>query len=421
MRSKFIIYYTVVLFLTALNSIVYGQNEHLKNSIPDSASLPIMAWYGLTAKQLDIAHFRELADAGFIINFSDLRTPALNKKALALAQKVGIKLIINDNRIQPDKPVDNAALKRLDRVVQDYKNYPALLGYFIVDECSAADFGNMALIKKQISLRDSIHIVYVNLLPEYTPANQLGTQTYREYIDKYMQVFQPQFISYDYYPFFNTGFKDTYYQNMEIIRETALKAGIPFWVFTLSCQIYPSFPQPKESWIRLQLYSDLAYGAGGLQYFTYSLPHSGTENFRTAILNANGKPTYLYDIAKRVNREIHSLEAIFTQLHSIDVYHTEPLPKGTKPLPEDFYIKNISGGPMIVGYFKDKPGNPYLMLVNRDYNVKVSFTISVLSKVKGFMEVSKSSEKDTTIIKPENGNIKLQFNEGDGRLFRVLY
>jgi EAL domain-containing protein (putative c-di-GMP-specific phosphodiesterase class I) len=33
-----------------------------------------MTWYGLTEGQLDIAHFRELADAGFTVNFSDLGT-----------------------------------------------------------------------------------------------------------------------------------------------------------------------------------------------------------------------------------------------------------------------------------------------------------------------------------------------------------
>jgi hypothetical protein len=188
----------------------------------------------------------------------------------------------------------------------------------------------------------------------------------------------------------------------------------------MSCQIYPPYPRPKESWIRLQLYTDLAYGSKGLQYFTYALPHSNTEDFNTAILNANGKPTYLYNIAKRVNSEIHSLENSLKQLNSIGVYHTEPLPKGTKLLPEDFYIKNITGGSMVVGYFTDKSGYPYLLLVNRNYEKKVNFTLSVSEKVKGFKEVSKSAKKAQTVFKAKKGEIKLQFNEGDGKLFRIL-
>jgi hypothetical protein len=421
MKNKHFNRWIKILIFTAISSILYGQNQYVQNPIPESAPFPIMAWYGLTENQLDIQHFQELADAGFTINFSDLRTPELNKKALALAEKVGIKLIINDNRIQPDKPVDTAALKKLDQVVRDYRESPALFGYFIVDETSADNFENMAIIKKQIALGDSIHPVYVNLLPIYSSEKQLGTETYQEYIYKYIKVFQPQFLSYDYYPFINTGFKETYYQNMEFIRDITLKAGIPFWVFTMSCQIYPTFPPPKESWIRLQLYSDIAYGSQGIQYFTYSLPHSNTENFKTAILDENGKPTYLYDIAKRVNAEIHSLATIIKQLRSINVYHSEPLPKGTKQLPDDFCIKNIKGGAMVAGYFKDNTEQPYLLLVNRNTEEKVNFTLTLSEKVKGLAEVSKSKKNSSVVFKSTKGIIKLQFNEGDGRLFRILY
>jgi hypothetical protein len=247
-----------------------------------------------------------------------------------------------------------------------------------------------------------LHLVYVNLLPDYANDKQLGAKTYQEYLDKYIQVFQPQFLSYDYYPFLNSGFRDTYYQNMETIRKAALKAGIPFWAFTMSCQIYPPYPQPKESWIRMQLYSDLAYGSKGLQYFTYALPHSSTEDFRTAILDTNGKATYVYDIARYVNSEIQSIGTVIKQLNSIDVFHTEPLPKGTRPLPEGFYIKSISGGPMVVGYLKDKSGRSYFMLVNR------------------LVEVSKYGEEPVA-FKTKQGEIKLHFKDGDGRLFRIQF
>ncbi|MDR3627187.1 MAG: beta-galactosidase [Ignavibacteriaceae bacterium] len=412
----------IVTFLfIAINISLYGQVK--LPPVIDSLSFPVMTWYGLTPEQLDTAHFKELADAGFTINFSDLRTPELNKKALELAQQYGIKLIINDKRIQPDKPVDSAAIAKLDQVVKDYSGSPALLGYFIVDESGAENFENMALIKKELCLKDPRHLVYANLLPDYATAKQTGTNTYGEYIDKYMKIFQPQFISYDYYPFVKSGFKDTYYQNLGTIREAALKAGVPFWSFAMSCQIKPAFPLPRESWIRLQLFSGLAYGAKGLQYFTYSLPPRdtvGPEEFITSILDSRGKATYLYDIAERVNSEIHSLEGVLKQLKSIGVYHTGNLPKGTEPLPEDFYINKITGGDMVAGYFKDKSGHPYLLLVNRNYERKLNFTISVSKLVKGFMEVSKSGSNDPVEYKEKNGKIELQFNKGDGRLFRIV-
>jgi len=419
MKKSAINWIMALLFIaTSLNG--YGQKQQLQKPVFKSVSIPIMTWFGLTAEQLDLAHFRELANAGFTINFSSFGTYELNKKALDLAEQVGIKLVISDDRLQPGKPVDKAAQEKIDQVVKDYKDFPALYGYHIIDEPTAGIFEYMAAIKKEILLKDSSHLVYANLLPNYANSQQLGTKTYSEYVDKYIQVFKPQIISWDYYPFASDGFRGGYYENMEVVRAAALKAGIPFWAFTMSCQIDPPYPAPKESWIRLQLYSDLAYGAKGLQYFTYALPHSGSEDFKTAILDANGKPTYLYNITKQVNSEIHSLETTLMRLTSVGVYHTKPLPNGTKSLPGNFYIKDIKGGPMIVGYLKDKSMHPYLLLVNRDYDKEVNFTLSVSPNVKGLMEVSKSGKKDPTVYKAKNGIIEIPFNEGDGRLFRIL-
>src|ERR1035437_6548622 len=62
----------------------YGQKQQLQKPGSESVLFPIMAWYGLTPAQLDIAHFRELADAGFTINFSNWGTYELTKKALDL-------------------------------------------------------------------------------------------------------------------------------------------------------------------------------------------------------------------------------------------------------------------------------------------------------------------------------------------------
>ncbi len=420
MKKKSTINYLIALLFILTTLTGYGQKNHLRNPFENSLSFPVMTWYGLTADQLDIKHFRDLKNAGFTINFSSLGSYELNKKALDLAQQVGLKLIISDNRIQPGNPVDSIAAEKLNQMVLDYKNFPALLGYFITDEPNTAVFENMAAIKKQISLRDSSHIIYANLFPDYANNEQLGAKTYREYVDKYINMFQPKILSFDYYPFLNTGFRDTYFQNLELIRESALKAGIPFWSFTMSCQIYPPYPKPEESWIRLQLYSDLAYGSKGLQYFTYALPHSGAEDFKIAILDTNGRQTYLYGITKRINSEIHSLEKTIKQLNSIGVYNTEPLPKGTKPMPENFYIKNITGGPMVAGAFNDKSGSAYLLLVNRNYEKAVDFTLYVSGKVKGFMEVPKSAKKNNHVFKVKKGIIKLQFKAGDGRLFQVL-
>ena len=115
-KKKFVISLFLTAFLVVVNSIGYGQNSPVPKRISASKLFPVMTWYGLTAQQLDIAHFKELADAGFTVNFSNLGSYELNKKALNLAEKVGIKLIIGDKRIQPGKSVDAAAIKNFNLI-----------------------------------------------------------------------------------------------------------------------------------------------------------------------------------------------------------------------------------------------------------------------------------------------------------------
>ena len=385
----------------------------------ESVSFPIMTWFGIPSEYLDIQHFQELADAGFTINFSHLGTEVLNLKALNLARQVGVKLVVNDNRINPNDKVSEAALKLVDNVVKSYKDHSALFGYHVRDEPSALIFNNLAAIKNRILSQDRNHLVYSNLFPDYAATGALGASSYQVHVDQFMLIFKPQILSYDHYPFARSGFRRTYYQNMEVIRAAAIANSVPFWAFTMSTAIDPAYPEPQEAWIRLQVFTDLAYGARGIQYFTYGLPRSNTENFTIAILDDNGNTTYLYDIAKRVNTEIHALAPTLKRLSSTGVYHAEPLKAGTRGLPDDFLVKSVTGLEVVIGHFKDLQDVNYLMIVSREYENGGNATLAVSDDVAGLIEISKMDGTDQPALIPQNNSITIQLEAGDGRLFRV--
>ena len=405
--------------LFASNNCGKKESPQEKGPVWESVSFPIMTWFGIRAEHFDIEHFQDLADAGFTINFSHVFDVETNKKALDLAAQVGVKLLIGDARINPNSPVDEAALTLIDQVVADYKDHPALFGYHVRDEPSAEIFNNMAAIRNRIIAQDPYHLVYGNLYPAGVDPERLGTPTYEEHVDKFMQIFQPRILSYDHYPFTNLGFRPHYYENMATIRAAASKYNVPFWAFTMSCAINPRYPEPKESWIRMQAYTDLAYGARGIQYFTYGLPESSTERFTIAILDENGDKTHIYDFAKRINAEIHNLAPTLKQLKTVDVYHAEPLPKGTQGLPEDFFIRELDGIPVLVGYFHDPKNKNYIMLVSRDSETKGAVKLTVSDEVGALIEISRENGSDMPAVTPEHNTIMLDFAHGDGRLFRV--
>ena len=417
--------FSLLSFMLVFSAVLFADcgiqpNKDKSPPVWETLSFPIAGWVGFEEEYLDLAHFQDLADAGFTITSAHYEDAALNLKAMDLAQQVGVKVAVVDLRIQPDEPVDDDARRKIDMVADDYKDHPAYFGFLVRDEPNVSVFKFMADIKNHYLSRDPVHLAFANLLPDYASEEQLGTPTYQEHVDIFMRVFQPQVLSYDYYPFTNKGFRDTYYQNLGVIRDAALRAGVPFWAFTMTCEIDPAYPTPGEAWIRLQAFTDLAYGARGIQYFTYGLPYSEVENFVTAILDKDGNKTYLYDIARRLNAEIHALAPAIKRLHSIGVYHSEPLPKGTQGIPPDFMIKSIDGLPMVAGHFHDSEERDYVMLVSREYESGGKIHISVSDEVAGFVEVSKVNGNDKAVLVPEGNIITVQFDPGDGRLFKVV-
>ena len=83
-------------------------------------------------------------------------------------------------------------------------------------------------------------------------------------------------VSFDHYPVISDGkgpasLRGEWYENLEIVSAAARKAGKPMWAFALSVP-HSSYPAPTPAHLRLQVFSNLAYGAQVIQYFTYWTP-----------------------------------------------------------------------------------------------------------------------------------------------------
>lgn len=129
---------------------------------------------------------------------------------------------------------------------------------------------------------DRNHICYANIFPTGGPEHYaaLGVKDYNEYIDRYMaEVPEITFLSFDKYPIIkDPNVADSprqilgeWYQCLEIVRDRALRSGMEFWSFMLTVP-HTSYPQPTLDDLRLQAYSNLAYGTQALQCFTYWTP-----------------------------------------------------------------------------------------------------------------------------------------------------
>jgi len=377
---------------------------------------PIVAWYGPPDDYVTDKHFKNLADCNFTVSLSFYGTPGKNRRALEIAEKYNVKLIVHDDRINARKPVTAATYRTLDSIITEYAGYFSLYAYHIIDEPGAYFFQNIKKIVDYLKIHDPAHYCYVNLYPNYADEGQLGTATYVEHVRKFMDIVSPRILSFDNYPILTWGFRTEFFENMEVIRSEALKNNVPFWAFTRVLET-AKYPSPEEGHLRFQLYADLAYGAKGVQYFRYW--PKVTEN--PSIVTSSGDITIHYYSAKKINEEILTLAPILRNLTSVDVYHTEPLPEGCKSLPENFIFDIKSARPLLIGHFRDAENLDYYFLVNRNYNFYTVIDLKLTENVKDISEIARSRETAKKSTDFSKGKIwHLRIEAGDGRLIRVI-
>ncbi len=126
---------------------------------------------------------------------------------------------------------------------------------------------------RKVQAVDDKHFCYLNLFPnggkEHLDA--LGVQSYREYVSRFDREVPMQFLSFDHYPITYDGMKPEWYENLEEFSDESKKGRQGFLGVRHGYQAL-KYPHPTLATLRLQMFSDLAYGAQGLQYFTYWRP-----------------------------------------------------------------------------------------------------------------------------------------------------
>ena len=83
-----------------------------------------------------------------------------------------------------------------------------------------------------------------------------------------------------------------------------------------------------------------------------------------------------------INAELRALGPILLKLHSVDVFHTEPLPRDTRVVPEDHWVQVFGYGypGLVLGMFKDDSGVDHAMVSNTNYEGKQLVAMEIRRK-----------------------------------------
>nr|WP_197718662.1 hypothetical protein [Pedobacter schmidteae] len=403
-------------------SLIVSPNPSEKlpiEKLPSKGTIPRLAWYSVPPSETSLLRYEELKEAGITINFSFFKTIAEAEKSLNMAQKVGIKIVLSCDELKTEP----------EKTVRRFMNHPALAGYFLRDEPSRSEFADLAKWAKRIQSVDEKHFCYVNALPIYAENWQFETAfeqdtltslTYREYISTYIKEVPMQFISYDAYCVIGDSLRANYYENLEIMADECKKAGKDFWAFglTTGSSLPVNFPPPTLAELRLQIYSILAYGAQGVQYFTYWTPGPEENNvwdFYKGPIGLDGRRTVTYDRLKQMNEEVKNLSGVFYGSKVLSVRHTgEATPKGTRrlsKLPDGIKVLDTNGAGALVSILQNGSNN-FVVVVNSSFKKSMNLTLYGDEKLKKVL-------KDGTVVPANFYTHTMEVEPGDAAIYML--
>jgi hypothetical protein len=396
-----------------------GPNAALQ---PPTAPLPLGFWCGPPEAFITVPRYQEVLAAGFTFLMPPCEgwaTVERNRKILDTALAAGLTAYLADARMPLAISGVADATVRLDQIVADYGAHPALTGYFVTDEPGAAAFAGLAEVVAYLRAKDPTHPAYINLLPSYASTDQLGTPTYAQHVEQFIQTVKPAVISYDHYHFLTTGDRPGFFANLATVRDLALKYGLPFWQIVLVVP-HMGYRSPTEAEKRWEALHTLVYGGKGVMDFTYWTPPDPI--FGPAIIAGDGTPTSHYAEIQRINARVQAIGRHLVPAVSTGVFQSGDLAPGGTIRPPFAPVMVTQGGSLTVGTF-EAGSFSYVLLVNRDYQAAVATAVQIATGSAPLFRLDPASntwqaapgtpQPDGTVSLP------LSLGAGDGELFRV--
>jgi hypothetical protein len=213
--------------------------------------------------------------------------------------------------------------------IKDYSKHPAFYGVYLADEPHYYYFKAFGQLYRSVKRICPKAFVYCNLLPldtlrwmdERYPKGGDLFERRKKYLNMYLDETGSDYIKYDDYTFCHN--KENKVLLLRCLQDAAAlcrdrKKKLSFIAQSFSMKIggRDYYWTPNEQEMRYQLHLLLGFGVKDLGFFTY-LPHGtgGGEEFPDdgAMLNRAGEKMPLYDITKKIIKELHEIAPVVMQ------------------------------------------------------------------------------------------------------------
>lgn len=310
------------------------KRPELKNNIGKTV-FPIGAWSCIGVDDetdaIDDWHFSLIKDAGinFLVDGHAYDTDA-GKRFAEMCGKYSIGHFIIDEGIssvtgeEPQEYVD----KVVSNAIKAFSHEKCYLGPFFGDEPNRKGFLRLEKLYSAFLKTGAEGLPYVNLLPAVKegPLDTDPGYSYEQYLEEYIAIAKPEFLSFDCY-LFGTGLKgqvaingNDSFESFSRISAASKKYGIPFWSF-VSCGGQWESPvveediYPDKAQFDLSVHISLAFGAKGIEYFTFRQPKIFYDTAKADCVNGmvgyTGRINKWYYYAKEISGYLSKYADIF--------------------------------------------------------------------------------------------------------------
>lgn len=325
-------------------------------------------------------HICELAECG--INFV-VGVPS-DRPTLDLFTKYGVGAVVSgvlpgwwggDGHNAGSMAKTNPLNRYVDAAAT-FEDHPAVWGIDTGDEPSALDFAHYGKVIDHVNYHFPRQFAYLNLYPNYASVsrnnaeetiNQLGTQTYDEYIEKYCENIGTDYICYDFYMY--AASVAGAYENLCTVSDACLRTGRSMWIVLQVNSLH------EKEWIstnqlRFQAYSAMAFGAEVIIWACYTAGW-----WHNQVLDDKGEKTEQYNKLKEVNAELHTLGETYMKYRRVTTHfiglqdaqdlqnlHQQPLASLSTGVFTDVCAEN--GENLIAGQMVSRTGdNSYALMI----------------------------------------------------------
>ncbi len=283
---------------------------------------------------------------------------------------------------------------------------PAVFGYFVSDRRQRDAYPGFAKVARDFEAADPNH-----------PTLFINRAEYNQF-PEFADTVRPMVLDYYHYHWWPKNHPERYYLYLKMFRDLSLKYDVP----QMRCL---GSNNPAEK-LRQSMYVPLAYGVQAFHFWPPWFVTCKMDKDRNAVLE-NGKPVFgLSDQAKTVSQvalELKVLSPVLVKLTNVAVYHTDAtLPIGAEKAPAEHWFQP-EGETFLVGEFRDRTGNSYLLPVNHGVDREGELTVRFDDARIGaeLMDRKTGKWRAVPVEQAERGRVlKLTLAPGDGELLRVI-